>query len=175
MVDFSKWENMWNTYAPSNKPVPGSPAAICNNLGTTIAMLGILALIATAIHAYMFRDERSFRLTVATGATAIVGVLLIFAATFLPAHTPPTAEPPTLAEQITRTWNLDDLDNCKKTNDTTPSDDSGLPKSELRDGDWKCVAYVDGHDRNVTVHIKDHKVGLYTQNSKTLETEEEKH
>ena len=173
MVDFSTWENLWNTYAPSGKLTPGSPAAICNNLGTIIAVLGFLALIATVIHAYMFRDERSSRLAVVTGVTTIVGASLMLVAVFLPMHTTSTAEPPTLAEQITRTWNLDDLDNCKRTSDTGVPYDN-LPKSELWDGDWKCVAYTDGHDRNVTVHIKDHKVGLYTQNGKTLKVEKEK-
>lgn len=41
MVDFSKWVEAWNSYSPSHKITPGSPAYICNEIGVTLAMLGL--------------------------------------------------------------------------------------------------------------------------------------
>lgn len=59
------------------------------------------------------------------------------------------------------TWNLDDLGECK-------NGSQKLPKSRLKDGDWKCIAYTDNQRTELTVHIKGNKVGLYKTDGKAL-------
>ena len=43
-----------------------------------------------------------------------------------------------------------------------------MPESRLEDGDWKCVAYTDVQRTELTVHIKENKVGLYKADGKAL-------
>lgn len=44
MKDFTKWAAMWDAYAESNPgdPTPGTPAAMCFNIGLIMAIGGII-------------------------------------------------------------------------------------------------------------------------------------
>ena len=94
----------------------------------------------------------------------VIGGVLALASPFLPSHNDARiSEPPTLTEQIERTWNLDELDGCRNMGHGL-TDNPSLPKSGLEDGDWKCVAYTDNQRAEVTVHIKGDKVGHQRRN-----------
>jgi hypothetical protein len=82
-------------------------------------------------------------------------------------HDAHVSEPPTLTEQIERTWNLNELDDCENM-DHGLMDSPKLPKSSLDDGDWKCVAYADNQRTEVTVHINGNRVGLYKADGTVL-------
>lgn len=65
------------------------------------------------------------------------------------------------SEQIIKTWNLDDLGECR-------NEGQKMPESRLKDGDWKCIAYTDSQRTELTVHINGNKVGLYKADGKAL-------
>lgn len=169
MKDFTKWAAMWDAYNRMGEAVSGSPASICQGIGVTLMMVfGFVGLIAVAVIGGGGSDpEKSpfFRLTT---AIAVIGGVLALASPFLPSHNDARiSEPPTLTEQIERTWNLDELDGCRNMGHGL-TDNPSLPKSGLEDGDWKCVAYTDNQRAEVTVHIKGDKVGLYKADGKAL-------
>lgn len=47
MLDFSKWAAMWDAYAESSPgdPTPGTPAAMCFNIGLIMVIGGIIGAI----------------------------------------------------------------------------------------------------------------------------------
>lgn len=47
MLDFSKWADMWDAYAESSPgdPTPGTPAAMCFNIGLIMVIGGIIGAI----------------------------------------------------------------------------------------------------------------------------------
>ena len=141
---------MWDAYNRMGEAVSGSPASICQGIGVTLMMVfDFVGLIAVAV--------------IGGG-----GGELALASPFLPSHNDARiSEPPTLTEQIERTWNLDELDGCRNMGHGL-TDNPSLPKSGLEDGDWKCVAYTDNQRAEVTVHIKGDKVGLYKADGKAL-------
>lgn len=50
MLDFSKWEAMWDAYNRMGEAVSGSPASICQGIGLTLMMVfGFVGLIAVAV------------------------------------------------------------------------------------------------------------------------------
>lgn len=105
---------------------------------------------------------------VAVFLAGLLGVALLLASLFLPSHNDAhVSEPPTLSEQIERTWGLDEMGDCKNTSHGL-TDSPSLPKSSLDDGDWKCVAYTDSQRTELTVHINGNKVGLYEADGKAL-------
>lgn len=169
MLDFSKWADMWDAYNRMGEAVSGSPASICQGIGVTLMMVfDFVGLIAVAVIGGGGDDpEKSpfFRLTT---AIAVIGGVLALASPFLPSHNDARiSEPPTLTEQIERTWELDEMGDCKNTSHGL-TDSPSLPKSSLDDGDWKCVAYTDSQRTELTVHIKGNKVGLYKADGKAL-------
>lgn len=157
---------MWDAYAESNPgdPTPGTPAAICSNIGLIMAIGGIIG-------AFIRLAAESDKLVTTSAAlflAGLLGVALMLASPFLPSHNDARiSEPPTLTEQIERTWNLDELGDCRNMGHRL-TDNPSLPKSGLEDGDWKCVAYTDNQRTEVTVHIKGDKVGLYDTDGKAL-------
>lgn len=169
MLDFSKWEAMWDAYNRMGEAVSGSPASICQGIGVTLMMVfGFVGLIAVAVIGGMGGDPGEspfFRLTT---AIAVIGGVLALASFVLPSHNDAhVSEPPTLSEQIEGAWNLGELDDCENMGHVL-TDSPKLPKSSLEDGDWKCVAYSDSQRTEVTVHIKGDKVGLYKADGKAL-------
>lgn len=169
MLDFSKWETMWDAYNRMGEAVSGSPASICQGIGVTLTMASVfVGLIAVAVIGAMGDDpEKSpfFRLTM---AIAVIGGVLALASFVMPSHNDAhVSEPPALSTQIERTWGLDEMGDCKNTSHGL-TDSPSLPKSSLDDGDWKCVAYTDSQRTELTVHIKGDKVGLYDTNGKAL-------
>lgn len=170
MKDFSKWEAMWNAYNRMGEAVSGSPASICQGIGVTLMMVfGFVGLIAVAVIGEMGGDpEKSpfFRLTT---AIAVIGGALALASFVMPSHNDAhVSEPPALSTQIERTWNLDELGDCRNTSHGL-TDSPSLPKSSLDDGDWKCVAYTDSQRTELTVHIKGDRVGLYKADGTALQ------
>lgn len=171
MVDFSKWVEAWNTYSPSHKITPGSPAYICNGIGMTLAMVAAVLALAVTVYAYATGEDiehgKTSRIIMCMLSLAIVGVILMFMSEQLPSHSTSSTKPPTLSQQIERTWNLDALDDCKRTGGEL-NDGEDLPDSRLKDGNWDCVASTDEYTQHVLVHIKGNKVGLYKADGKAL-------
>ena len=150
---------MWDAYNPDD-PTPGTPAAMCFNIGLTMAIVGIIG-------AFIRLTSESDKL-VAVFLAGLLGVALLLASFFLPSHNDAhVSEPPTLTEQIERTWNLDELDDCENMGHGL-TDSPSLPKSSLDDGDWKCVAYTDSQRTELTVHINGNRVGLYKADGTVL-------
>lgn len=169
MKDFTKWAAMWDAYNRMGEAVSGSPASICQGIGVTLMMVfDFVGLIAVAVIGGGGGDpEKSpfFRLTT---AIAVIGGVLALASPFLPSHNDARiSEPPTLTEQIERTWGLDEMGDCKNTSHGL-TDSPSLPKSSLDDGDWKCVAYTDSQRTELTVHINGNRVGLYKTDGTVL-------
>ena len=166
MKDFTKWAAMWDAYAESNPgdPTPGTPAAMCFNIGLIMAIGGIIG-------AFICLPSESDKLVMTSAAVFLAGLLgvpLLLASPFLPSHNDAhVSEPPTLTKSIERTWNLDELDDCENMGHGL-MDSPKLPKSSLEDGDWKCAAYTDIQRTELTVHIKGNKVGLYKADGKAL-------
>lgn len=165
MIDFSKWENLWNVYNRGGNTVPGTPASGYMGWGFLFTAIGLIGIVMAVI----FSSKK--RVAAAFVVVLVLGVGLMFASECVPSRFAHTSEPPALNEQVARTWGLDDLDGCRKTKMNGLSDlvnGRGLPDSELSDGNWKCVAYRDGRRFDATVHVKGHKLGLYTPDGKTL-------
>lgn len=174
MKDFTKWVEAWNTYSPSHKITPGSPAYICNEIGMTLAMVAAVLVLAVTVYAYATGEDiehgKTSHIIMCMFSLAIVGVILMFVSEQLPSHSTSSTKPPTLSQQIERTWNLDALDDCKRTGSENDFPVFGdLPDSRLKDGNWDCVASTDEHTQHVLVHIKGDKVGLYDAQGKVLE------
>lgn len=166
MKDFTKWAAMWDAYAESNPgdPTPGTPAAICSNIGLIMAIGGIIG----AIICLGSESDKLVTTSAVSFLAGLLGVALLLVSLFLPSHNDAhVSEPPTLSEQIERTWGLDEMGDCKNTSHGL-TDSPSLPKSSLDDGDWKCVAYTDSQRTELTVHIKGNKVGLYKADGKAL-------
>lgn len=145
MVDFSKWVEAWNTYSPSHKITPGSPAYICNGIGMTLAMVAAVLALAVTVYAYATGEDiehgKTSHIIMCMFSLAIVGVILMFMSEQLPSHSTSSTKPPTLSQQIGRTWNLDALDDCKRTGGENDfpvfgwlNDGEDLPDSRLKDG-----------------------------------------
>lgn len=149
----------------SRRPHPRPPAAICSNIGLIMAIGGIIG-------AFIRLASESDKLVVTTSAAVflagLLGVALLLVSLFLPSHNDVhISEPPTLSEQIERTWGLDEMGDCKNTSHGL-TDSPSLPKSSLDDGDWKCVAYTDSQRTELTVHINGNRVGLYKADGTVL-------
>lgn len=156
MLDFSKWVAMWDAY-DSGGAVPGSAASICWNIGFGLIFFGLLPLIVLPVTYVLTTKGIGIFLAVAL----LMGAVLAFTSLALPSHTPQPSRPPSLSAQIIKTWNLDDLGECR-------NGGQKLPESRLEGGDWKCVAYTDSQRTELTVHIKGNKVGLYRADGKAL-------
>lgn len=177
MVDFSKWEEAWKSYSPSNNATPGSPAYICNEIGMTLAIVAAVLILAVTVYAYATGKDiehgKTSHIIMCMFSLAIVGVILVSMSEQLPSHSTSSTKPPTLSQQIERTWNLDTLNGCKRIDGTDSifgSNGEHLPDSKLKNGNWDCVASTDEHTQRVLVHIKGDKVGLYDANGKMLKT-----
>lgn len=166
MKDFTKWAAMWDAYAESNPgdPTPGTPAAMCFNIGLIMAIGGIIG----AIICLGSESDKLVTTSAVSFLAGLLGVALLLVSLFLPSHNDVhISEPPTLSEQIERTWGLDEMGDCKNTSHGL-TDSPSLPKSSLDDGDWKCVAYTDSQRTELTVHINGNRVGLYKADGKAL-------
>ena len=127
--------------------------------------IGLIMVIGGIIGAFLVSESDKL---VAMLLASLLGIALLLASLFLPSHNDAhVSEPPTLTEQIERTWNLDELDDCENMGHGL-TDSLKLPKSSLEDGDWKCVIYTDSQRTELTVHIKGDKVGLYKADGKAL-------
>lgn len=163
MKDFTKWAAMWDAYNPGD-PTPGTPAAMCFNIGLIMAIGGIVG----AFICLPSESDKLVTMSAAVFLAGLLGVALQLASLFLPSHNDAhVSEPPALSTQIERTWGLDEMGDCKNTSHGL-IDSPSLPKSSLDDGDWKCVAYTDSQRTELTVHIKGNKVGLYEADGKAL-------
>ncbi|MFZ3481535.1 hypothetical protein ACMEZ0_09970 [Bifidobacterium adolescentis] len=133
----------------------------------TLAMVAAVLALAVTVYAYATGEDiehgKTSHIIMCMFSLAIVGVILMFMSEQLPSHSTSNTKPPTLSQQIERTWNLDALDDCKRT-----GDENDLPDSRLKDGNWDCVASTDEHTQHVLVHIKGNKVGLYKADGKAL-------
>lgn len=178
MVDFSKWEEAWKSYSPSNNATPGSPAYICNEIGMTLAIVAAVLVLAVTVYAYATGKDiehgKTSHIIMCMFSLAIVGMILVFMSEQLPSHSTSGAKPPTLSKQIERTWDLNALDGCKMISGENGFDGEDLPDSRLKDGNWDCVAHSDKRTQHVTVYIKGDKVGLYDIGGDVLKTKEEK-
>lgn len=157
---------MWDAYAESNPgdPTPGTPAAMCFNIGLIMAIGGIIG----AIICLGSESDKLVTTSAVSFLAALLGIALLLVSLFLPSHNDAqVSEPPALSTQIERTWGLDEMGDCKNTSHGL-TDSPSLPKSSLEDGDWKCVAYTDSQRTELTVHIKGNKVGLYKADGKAL-------
>ena len=157
---------MWDAYAESNPgdPTPGTPAAMCFNIGLIMVIGGIIG----AIICLGSKSDKLVTTSAVSFLAGLLGVALLFVSLFLPSHNDAhVSEPPALSTQIERTWGLDEMGDCKNTSHGL-TDSPSLPKSSLDDGDWKCVAYTDSQRTELTVHIKGNKVGLYKADGKAL-------
>ena len=166
MKDFTKWAAMWDAYAESNPgdPTSGTPAAMCFNIGLIMVIGGIIG----AIICLGSESDKLVTTSAVSFLAGLLGVALLLVSLFLPSHNDAhVSEPPTLSEQIERTWGLDEMGDCKNTSHGL-TDSPSLPKSSLDDGNWKCVAYTDSQRTELTVHIKGNKVGLYKADGKAL-------
>lgn len=164
MLDFSKWVDMWDAYDArgiSGGAVPGSAASICWNIGFWMILFGLLPLIILIIVFPVAYVPATKGISIFSTVVLLMGVVLAFTSLALPSHTPQSSRPPSLSAQIIKTWNLEDLGECK-------NGSQKLPKSRLKDGDWKCVACTDSQRTELTVHIKGDKVGLYKADGKAL-------
>lgn len=177
MVDFSKWVDAWNAYDPGGRAVAGSPAGICSGIGAALVLAGaVLTIVVMLVLGLTDKgedDRRSSRILASLCALVILGAALMLASSQLPSHTASNTKPPSLSGQIERTWGLDDLSGCNKTNANGTLlifGDTKLPDSRLKDGDWECIAYTDDGKQYVTVHIKGDKVGLYDMGGDALKT-----
>lgn len=163
MIDFSKWVAMWDAYDAqgiSGGAVPGSAASICWNIGFWLILFSFLPLILIIV--FLIGDVPAAKgISIFFTAVLIMGLVLAFTSLALPSHTPRSSQPPSLSAQIIKTWNLEDLGECR-------SGGQKMPKSHLEDGDWKCVTYTDSERTELTVHIKKNKVGLYKADGKAL-------
>lgn len=160
MLDFSKWVAMWDAY-DSGGAVPGSAASICWNIGFGLILFGLLSLTILII-VFSVEDVLTTKgIGIFLAVVLLMGEVLAFTSLALPSHTPQPSRPPSLSAQIIKTWNLDDLGECR-------NGGQKLPESRLEDGDWKCVAYTDSQRTELTVHIKGNKVGLYKADGKAL-------
>ena len=93
MKDFTKWAAVWDAYNPGD-PTPGTPAAMCFNIGLIMAIGGIIG-------AFIVSEPDKL---VAMLLASLLGVALLLASLFLPSHNDAhVSEPPTLTEQIERT------------------------------------------------------------------------
>lgn len=166
MKDFTKWAAMWDAYAESNPgdPTPGTPAAMCFNIGLIMAIGGIIG-------AFICLPSESDKLVTTSAVVflaGLLGVALQLASLFLPSHNDAhVSEPPALSTQIEKTWGLDEMGDCKNSSHGL-TDSPSLPKSSLDDGDWKCVAYTDSQRTELTVHINGNRVGLYKADGTVL-------
>lgn len=157
---------MWDAYAESNPgdPTPGTPAAMCFNIGLIMAIGGIIG----AIICLGSESDKLVTTSAVSFLAGLLGVALLLVSLFLPSHNDAhVSEPPALSTQIERAWGLDEMGDCKNTSHGL-TDSPSLPKSSLDDGDWKCVAYTDSQRTELTVHIKGNKVGLYKADGKAL-------
>lgn len=64
--------------------------------------------------------------------------------------------PPTIREQISKVWNLDDIDCDFPTQSKLPTED------------LKCVVYRGDEKTKITLHANENKLGLYTHDGKRL-------
>lgn len=163
MKDFTKWAAMWDAYNPGD-PTSGTPAAMCFNIGLTMAIVGIIG----AFIRLASESDKLVTMSAVVFLAGLLGVALQLASLFLPSHNDAhVSEPPALSTQIERTWGLDEMGDCKNTSHGL-TDSPSLPKSSLDDGDWKCVAYTDSQRTELTVHINGNRVGLYKADGTVL-------
>ena len=162
MLDFSKWVDMWDAYYArgiSGGAVPGSAASICWNIGFWMILFGLLPLIILIIVFPVAYVPAAKGISIFSTVVRTMGLVLAFTSLALPSHTPRSSRPTSLSEQIIKTWNLEDLGECR-------NGSQKLPKSRLKDGDWKCITYTDSQRTELTVHIKGDRLGLYATNGK---------
>lgn len=152
MKDFSKWLEAWKNYPP----IPDW----LTNLGT-IAFSVILVLMAVGIIVgfigAFLRDSLLFvRIIFMSLISGLIGVLILMCVSCLVCnyYEQHSTAPPTIREQISKVWNLDDID-CD-----FPS------KNKLPTEDLKCVVYRGDEKTKVTLHASENRLGLYTQDGK---------
>ena len=119
---------------------------------------GFIIITIVCVVVIIVPAAKSVPIVIFPGTVFSIGMVLAFASLALPSHTP---RPPSLSAQIIKTWNLDDLGECR-------SGGQKLPESRLEDGGWKCVIYTDSQRTELTVHIEGNKVGLYKADGKAL-------
>lgn len=100
MKDFTKWAAMWDAYNPGD-PTPGTPAAMCFNIGLIMAIGGIIG----AFICLPSESDKLVTMSAAVFLAGLLGVALQLASLFLPSHNDAhVSEPPALSAQIERTW-----------------------------------------------------------------------
>lgn len=91
-----------------------------------------------------------------TIVSGLIGVLLVMCVSDLidNYYEQRSTAPPTIREQISKVWNLDDIDCDFSSKDKLPTED------------LKCVVYRGDKKTKVTLHASENKLGLYTQDGK---------
>lgn len=105
MLDFSKWEAMWDAYNRMGEAVSGSPASICQDIGVTLMMVSVfVGLVAVAVIGGMGGDPEKSPFFCLTTAIVVIGGALALASFVMPFHNDAhVSEPPALSTQIERT------------------------------------------------------------------------
>lgn len=136
MKDFSNWLEAWKNYPP----VPDW----LNILGTIVIGV-LLVLMAVGIIVGFI-----------SLVSGLIGVLLVMCVSGLidNYYEQRSTAPPTIREQISKVWNLDDIDCDFSSKDKLPTED------------LKCVVYRGDKKTKVTLHASENKLGLYTQDGK---------
>lgn len=152
MKDFSNWLEAWKNYPP----VPDW----LNILGTIVIgvllVLMAVGIIVGFIGAFL-RDSLLFvRIIFISLVSGLIGVLLVMCVSGLidNYYEQRSTAPPTIREQISKVWNLDDIDCDFSSKDKLPTED------------LKCVVYRGDKKTKVTLHASENKLGLYTQDGK---------
>lgn len=150
MRDFTTWVDAWNTYEQTPPPCPSTTNLVIMIIGFVLLAVGLTGVLYAVNHG-------SFGFTCLSVLTLVAGMLMaLITACFIPAHDAP--EPPTLETRIAKVWGLEQLD-CGNL----------FPTNSMPDyKDLQCVAYTTDKRFNVTVHTNGNKIGLYTDDNKTL-------
>lgn len=152
MLDFSKWEAMWDAYRNAGLPVQGSIADCLCLLG----IIGIAVSIPLALSHFAYPKFGTH--TVISIVSFILGVASLAASSHMPDHYGTAPEPDELGTRIVRIWGLESID-C----------DGNLPQRRLPSSDIECTVYRNDRRVHVTIHADDsNRLGLYDTDGKAL-------
>lgn len=152
MKDFSNWLEAWKNYPP----VPDW----LNILGTIVIdvllVLMTVGIIVSFIGAFLRNSLLFVRIIGISLVSGFMGVFLVMCVSGLidNYYEQRSTAPPTIREQISKVWNLDDIDCDFSSKDKLPTED------------LKCVVYRGDKKTKVTLHASENKLGLYTQDGK---------
>lgn len=168
MLDFSKWEAMWDTYNRMGEAVSGSPASICQDIGVTLMMVfvfvvgGTAALVVLALS--LLLESNGTVLTFFCGLAVIVTLAGIWVVNFYPIWMGDSPEPAVFTTQVEKEFGVHDF-SCPP---DVMSVKDGLPDA----GAYQCTI-TNGKDESTLKDVRlivtaDNKVGLYDNQGKEM-------